>query len=239
MSQKSTEVTQPYRHGSGYSTATPGVSLHSEPSVNQGDIAIAEQEQMSPVEEPVPWRQLPLRMRIRHDPYLRQLLSEPIFNDEEDPEMEENPKYTPSESESNTLATSKGSNELQKQAEDSTYDYKSRPKEIIFGGPGHTKFNYVERVLEAITRRLQNHTALQGRRFYLAWIERAREAFELDQLSEDAVENSDWSWGLMVTIPNEELRRCARIEIIEFPIPDFYVCLEKLEALVNELFPDD
>ena len=214
------------------------MSCHSEPSVNQGDLDEEDPEieiyfdkdgnQIRPIPaKPITiydsqsdefrpeilGDELPAKKRMRADEWIRQLLEEPFMRRAQ---VQVNMKE-PSETGSNVVESSQDSNE----------------------GPGFDRMIALRHALDGITRGLREHTALHGRGFMIAWIQRVREAFDLDEIALDSVSNTDWTWAMLAAIPYEDLRQRAYQEIVEVPLPCFYSCLEKLRVIVHDMFPDE
>ena len=229
MAKKSEEVNQHEHYES--------MSYHSEPSVNQGDLDEEDPEIEVYFDEegkqtrPIPAtpimtynpqtdefrpaivrNEVPVRKRMRADEWLRQLLEEPFKRREEQVNRKE-----PSETGSNAVASSQDSNAS------SMFD----------------EMFALRHALDDISRGLREHTALHGRGFMFAWIQRVQEAFELDEIVLDSMSDTDWTWAMLATIPYDDVRQRAYPEIVEDPLPAFCSCLEKLREIVCDMYPDE
>ena len=224
MAEKS-EVVDQSEH-----TEYESMSYHSEPSVNQGDLDEEDPEiRMYFDEDGVQLWPIPAKPIMAYNPQKDEL--RPVIVRRELPSKkrlrpkewisqllkEQVNRKEPSETGSNAVASSQDSNTS------SMFD------EMIA----------LRHALDDISRGLREHTALHGRGFMFAWIQRVQEAFELDEIVLDSMSDTDWTWAMLATIPYDDVRQRSYPEIVEDPLPAFYSCLEKLRELVCDMYPDE
>ena len=217
MAEKS-EVVEQTEH-----TEYGSVSFHSEPSVNQGDLDEEDPEiRMYFDEDGTQLWPIPAKPIMAYKPAIRrkELSSKKRLRPREWIGQFLKKKVNrkePSEVGSNDVASFQESNAS------------SKIDEMIA----------LRHALDDISRGLREHTALHGRGFMFAWIQRVREAFELDEIVLDTMSDTDWTWAMLATIPDANLRQRAYPEIIEDPLPAFCSCLEKLREIVCDMYPDE
>lgn len=215
----STEVTQPLIANPGdktYDTITPEVSIYSEPSVNQGAISDDSLEDFMEDDD----------LTEEEDPEIE------IFFSEEDEESV--PEKEPSDKWSTAMESDQGSNiAMETDAESEAVVVPHIDDEYDLAAQ-----RYMRSILLAHARELQQYMSPAGCRYYLAWIDRASEAYEIEQIFPFAASDDEWIDAVMATIPDPDLMAVAERCILFLPIPSFHRFLNRLECLVLEMFPD-